>query len=140
MPRRHDLFLISDEVYREIVYGGRKVSTMLEYADAAENVIVIDTVSKRFSACGARVGILVSRNRELMAQALKICQGRLCAATLDQLGAAAPVRRSSDYFSARAGGVPQAAGYLHGGPISDPRRGVRVPQGRFLPHGQAAGG
>ena len=56
IAKEHDLFLISDEVYREIVYGGRKVSTMLEYADAAENVVVIDSVSKRFSATGARVG------------------------------------------------------------------------------------
>ena len=63
-------------------------------------VVVVDSISKRFSACGARVGILVSRNRELMAQALKICQGRLCAATLDQLGAAALYGVGSDYFSA----------------------------------------
>ena len=73
---------------------------MAQFDDAAENVVVVDSISKRFSACGARVGILVSRNRELMAQALKICQGRLCAATLDQLGAAALYGVGSDYFSA----------------------------------------
>ena len=92
IAREHDLFLVSDEVYRELVYGGEKPSSMLEYTDAAENVIVVDSVSKRFSATGSRVGVVVSRNRELMAHAMKICQGRLCAATLDQVGAAALYR------------------------------------------------
>ena len=100
VAKEHGLFIIGDEAYREFVYAGEPLQSMGQFADAAENVIVIDTVSKRFSACGARVGILVSRNRELMAQALKICQGRLCAATLDQLGAAALYGVGSDYFSA----------------------------------------
>jgi len=89
IAREHQLFLISDEVYRELVYGGQAPSSMLEFQDAAENVIVVDSVSKRFSATGSRVGVIVSRNRELMSHAMKICQGRLCAATLDQIGAAA---------------------------------------------------
>ena len=89
LAKEHDLFLISDEVYREIVYGGERPASMLSFEDAAENVIVIDSVSKRYSSTGTRVGAMLSRNRELMAQALKVCQGRLCAATLDQLGAAA---------------------------------------------------
>ena len=92
IAKEHGLFLISDEVYREIVYGGEALSSMLEYEDAAENVVVIDSVSKRFSSCGARVGAMISRNKELMTQAMKICQGRLCAATLDQAGAAALYR------------------------------------------------
>ena len=62
---------------------------MLAFADAADNVVVIDSVSKRFSATGARVGALISRNRALMDEAMKLCQGRLCTATLDQVGAAA---------------------------------------------------
>ena len=92
IAKEHGLFLISDEVYRELVYGGEKPSSLLEFDDAAENVIVVDSVSKRFSATGSRVGVVVSRNRELMAHAMKICQGRLCAATLDQVGAAALYR------------------------------------------------
>lgn len=98
IAREHDLFLISDEVYREIVYTGEK-STMLAFADAAENVVVIDSVSKRFSTTGARVGALVSRNRELMGEALKWAQGRLCITTLDQLGAARMYETlGTDYF------------------------------------------
>lgn len=89
IAKEHELFLISDEVYREIVYGGRRVSTMLEFTDAAENVIVIDSVSKSFSATGSRVGALVTRNHELIQQASKVCQSRLCIATLEQVGAAA---------------------------------------------------
>lgn len=101
IAREHELFLISDEVYREIVYTGEKLSSMLEFADAAENVVVVDSVSKRFSSCGARVGALISRNQELMAQAMKICQGRLCAATLDQVGAAAMYRElPAEYYTA----------------------------------------
>lgn len=92
IAKEHGLFLISDEVYRELVYGGQPMSSMLEFEDAAENVIVVDSVSKRFSATGSRVGVIVSRNKELMAHAMKIAQGRLCAATLDQLGAAALYR------------------------------------------------
>ena len=89
IAKEHDLFLISDEVYREIVYTGEKVTSMLELEDAAENVVVIASVSKRFSATGARVGAVISRNHELMDEAMKLCQGRLCTATLDQVGAAA---------------------------------------------------
>ena len=100
IAKEHGLFLISDEVYREIVYTG-EISSMLEFTDAAENIAVIDSVSKRFSCTGARVGTLVSRNRELMNEALKICQGRLCAATLDQIGAAAMYNRlGKDYHKA----------------------------------------
>ena len=100
IAREHDLFLISDEVYREFVYGGEPLSSALQFADAAENVAVVDSISKRFSACGARVGLLISKNQELMAQALKLCQGRLCATTLDQMGAAALYQLDPDYFTA----------------------------------------
>ena len=87
--KEHGLFLVSDEVYREIIYSGEPLSSLLKFEDAAENIIVTDSISKRFSSCGARVGALISRNRHFMELAMKICQGRLCAATLDQLGAAA---------------------------------------------------
>ena len=89
IAREHGLFLISDEVYRELVYHGEELNSMLEFREADENVVVIDSVSKRFSATGSRVGVVVSRNRELMTHCLKLCQSRLCTATLDQIGAAA---------------------------------------------------
>ena len=100
IAKEHDLFVIGDEVYREFVYGGEKLATMLEFEDAADNIIVVDSVSKRFSACGARVGVLISRNKELMSHAMKYCQGRLCSATLDQVGAAALYSVGTEYFTA----------------------------------------
>lgn len=100
IAKEHNLFVIGDEVYREFVYGGENLATMLEFEDAAQNVIVIDSVSKRFSACGARVGVLISRNKELMSHAMKYCQGRLCSATLDQVGATALYTVGPEYFAA----------------------------------------
>ena len=99
IAKEHDLFLISDEVYREIVYGDRPASTMLRYEDAPENIVIIDSVSKRFSATGARVGMILSRNRELLQQAAKISQSRLCVGTLDQIGSTAMYNKlGPDYY------------------------------------------
>ena len=99
IAKEHDLFLISDEVYREFVYEEDRLSTMLSYDDLDENLVVVDSVSKRFSACGARMGLVISRNRELMGQTMKLCQSRLCSATLDQLGAAALYTVGPEYFA-----------------------------------------
>ena len=98
IAKEHDLFLIGDEVYRELVYGNQKPSTILRFEDAAENIVMVDSVSKRFSATGSRVGVLISRNQKLMEHAMKICQGRLCAATLDQIGATALYRTTTPAY------------------------------------------
>lgn len=100
IAKEHDLYVVSDEVYREFVYGGEDMTSMLEFEDLHDNVIVVDSVSKRFSACGARVGVVVSRNKAFMTEAMKICQGRLCVATLDQVGAAALYSVGPEYFAA----------------------------------------
>ena len=89
VARQHDLFLIGDEAYREFVYAGEPLQSFGEFIHAAENVILIDTVSKRFSACGARIGCIISKNKELAKQIIKCCQGRLCSPILEQVGAAA---------------------------------------------------
>ena len=101
IAKEHDLFLIADEVYREFVYNGEITVSMASFEDVKENVILIDSVSKRFSACGARIGAVISRNKEFMAQAMKICQGRLCSATLDQVGAAELYTVGPEYFLAQ---------------------------------------
>ena len=100
IAKEHDLFIIGDEAYREFVYAGEPLQSMGQFEDAAENVIVIDTVSKRFSACGARIGCMISRNKELMAQAMKYAQCRLSVPTIDQVAAAALYSVDSDYFAA----------------------------------------
>ncbi len=89
IAREHGLYLICDEVYREFIYDGAEPATAGSFRDIDENLILIDSVSKRFSACGARIGALISRNRGIMQGALKLAQARLSVATLDQLGAAA---------------------------------------------------
>ena len=100
IAREHGLFIIGDEAYREFVYAGEPLQSLGEFADAAENVVVIDTVSKRFSACGARIGCIISRNRELLSHALKYCQARLSVATLDQVASAALYDVGPEYFAA----------------------------------------
>ncbi|MBR3752358.1 MAG: pyridoxal phosphate-dependent aminotransferase [Ruminiclostridium sp.] len=100
IAKEHNLFIIGDEAYREFVYGGEPLQSLGEYTDAAENVIVLDTVSKRFSACGARVGCILSRNKELMSHCMKMCQARLCVATLDQVGSTALYSVGPEYFAA----------------------------------------
>ena len=98
IAREHDLFIVCDEVYREFVYGGEPLMSGLQFPGYEQNVIVIDSVSKRFSACGARVGMLISKNKEFMAQAMKWCQCRLCSATVDQSASAALYGLDPSYF------------------------------------------
>ena len=96
----HDLYLIADEVYREFAYETGELLSFLQFGYGYENLILIDSVSKRFSACGARIGCLISRNVEFMAQALKYCQARLSVATLDQVAAAALYSVGPEFFAA----------------------------------------
>ena len=100
VAKKHGLFLIADEVYREFVYSGEPLSSFGQLPGAEENLILIDSVSKRFSSCGARIGCLISRNKEFLAQALKYCQARLSVATLDQIASAALYSVGPDYFEA----------------------------------------
>ncbi len=90
IAKKHDLYLICDEVYREFCYDDQfGVPTMGRFTDIDDNLVIIDSVSKRFSACGARVGCVITKNKELQQALLKFCQSRLSVATLDQIGAAA---------------------------------------------------
>lgn len=90
VAKEHDLFLISDEVYREFCYDDKfGVPTMGRFDDIDDNLVIVDSVSKRFSACGARVGCVITKNKELQQAILKFCQSRLAVATVDQVGAAA---------------------------------------------------
>ena len=100
IAKEHNLFIIGDEVYREFVYGGEKLMSLLQLEGYEENVVVIDSVSKRFSACGARIGCMITRNTELYNHAMKWCQGRLCASTIDQIASAALYSVGPEYFDA----------------------------------------
>lgn len=90
VAKEHHLYLICDEVYREFCYEEQfGVPTMGRFHDIDDNLVIIDSISKRFSACGARVGCVITKNKDLQAAILKMCQSRLAVATIDQIGAAA---------------------------------------------------
>jgi len=86
--KEHDIFVIADEVYREFVYGGKYMS-FGSLPEIADNVVIVDSISKRYSACGARIGCLITKNRDVAAQLNKCCQSRLCCPAVEQIGAAA---------------------------------------------------
>lgn len=100
IAKEHNLFIIGDEVYREFVYGGEKLMSLLQLEGYEDNVVVIDSVSKRFSACGARIGCIISKNKELMNHCMKYAQARLSVATLDQIASAALYDVGPEYFAA----------------------------------------
>ena len=95
--KKYDIALIADEVYREFVYDGTYIS-FGTYKELEQNLILVDSVSKRYSACGARIGCVISKNDELCAQFMKLCQGRLCAPTIEQVGAAALYDTPASYL------------------------------------------
>lgn len=96
--KQYDLYVISDEVYREFVYDGLTHTSILDIPDLENNAIMVDSISKRYSACGARIGCLISLNKELIAAIIKFAQARLCPPTIDQLAANAAIDIEQEYF------------------------------------------
>jgi len=95
---KHDLFLYADEVYREMTYDGRKATSVLSLEGLEQHAIVLDSISKRYSACGARIGALVTKNQAVLDCAMKFAQARLSPPTLEQIGAEACVDVEASYF------------------------------------------
>ena len=96
--KKHDLFLFSDEVYREFCYGGEKHFSSMNLEGIENNVIMLDSVSKRYSMCGVRIGALITHNKEVLAAALKFGQARLCPPELGQIVAEAALETPKEYF------------------------------------------
>jgi aspartate aminotransferase len=96
--KKYNLFLISDEVYREFAYDGKSQISALSLPDIQDRVILVDSISKRFSACGARVGCIITRNPEAFDAFLRFCQARLCPPTLEQVGAIAAYKNIDKYI------------------------------------------
>ena len=96
---KYDLFLIADEVYREFAYDGKKHISILDLDGLEQNAIVIDSVSKRYSMCGARVGCIVSKNNTFIATALKFAQARLSPPTFGQIASEAALKTPKSYFN-----------------------------------------
>lgn len=96
--KKHDLILFADEVYREFCYDGAIPFSVMNLDGIDDNVIMIDSVSKRYSMCGARIGALITKNKEIMAAALKFGQARLSPPTVDQIAAEAALNTPQSYF------------------------------------------
>lgn len=96
--KKNDLFLFSDEVYREFCYDGTTHFSAMNLKGIEENVVLVDSMSKRFSACGIRVGALVSHNKDVISTALKFGQQRLCPPVLGQLAAEAALDSTDEYY------------------------------------------
>jgi aspartate aminotransferase len=129
--RRHELFLIADEVYKEFTYDGRRHRSVLELSGIEKRVIVVDSISKRFSACGARVGAVVSRNPEVMASVLKFGQARLCPPTLEQLGATAAYGLAESYFDSVRAEYQRRRDVMFEALTRDPGIVLKRPRGAF---------
>lgn len=93
-----DLFIIADEVYREYVFDNREFMSFAELEGIEDRLILLDSISKRFGACGARIGSIASKNKELMKEIVKLATGRLAAPTMEQIGATELYNVSDEYF------------------------------------------
>ncbi|MCK0158446.1 pyridoxal phosphate-dependent aminotransferase [Cellulophaga sp. F20128] len=97
--KKHDLFLVADEVYREFTYDGKEHYSILQEEGLEDNAIVIDSVSKRYSMCGARIGCLVSKNKAVVKTAMKFAQARLSPPTYAQIASEAALETPASYFT-----------------------------------------
>lgn len=131
VARRHDLFLIGDEVYKEFTYDGATHRSLLELPGMEDRVIVVDSISKRFSACGARIGALICRNRQVIESVLKFGQARLCPPTLEQVGAIAAYNMAPSYFDPIRAEYQRRRDTLREGLTADPSVLLKKPSGAF---------
>ena len=97
--KKYDLYLFSDEVYREFCYDGNEHFSAMNLKGIEENVIMMDSVSKRYSMCGVRVGCMVTKNKEVICTALKFAQARLCPPSLGQIASEAALETGKEYFT-----------------------------------------
>jgi aspartate aminotransferase len=129
--RDHGLFLISDEVYREFVYDGRRAISALELPDSADFVVVVDSLSKRYSACGIRLGSLVTRNNEVYDACLRMAQGRLSPPGLAQFIAVGADSLGDDYTRGVVAEYQRRRDVLYEGLTSIPGVFLQRPEGAF---------
>ncbi len=128
---KHDLFLIGDEVYKEFIYDGLVHKSLLEFEEARDRIIVVDSISKRFSCCGARIGALITRNKDIMQAVLKFGQARLCPPSVEQIGALAAYNMGRGYFEPVLKEYQKRRDILYEGLKDVPGVIIRRPQGAF---------
>ncbi|WP_291259078.1 pyridoxal phosphate-dependent aminotransferase [Fusobacterium sp.] len=98
IAKKHNLYIIADEVYRQFVYDNIDYTSIMKMNDLKDRVILVDSISKHYSACGARIGLIASKNHELMNYILKFCQARLCVSTIEQHAAANLINTMDSYL------------------------------------------
>jgi aspartate aminotransferase len=126
----HNLFLLSDEVYREFIYEGTHTSIM-NIPGIENRAILLDSISKRFSACGARIGCLASKNKEVVETALRFGQARLCSPSIEQYGAMAALSLQEDYFKSMADEYRRRRDAVFEALMQIPRTVCEKPSGAF---------
>jgi len=129
--KKHDLFLIGDEVYKEFVYDGLKHKSLLEFKEVEDRVVVVDSISKRFSCCGARIGAVITRNQEVYQAILKFAQARLCPPSVEQYAAIAAYKMGMGYFEPIRQEYQRRRDVLYQGLTSIPGVVLRQPEGAF---------
>jgi len=129
--RDHGLFLVADEVYREFVYDGRALASALSLAGFEEHVVVVDSLSKRYSACGIRLGCLATRNRAVYGACLRMAQGRLSPPGLAQIVAAGATELGPEYAKGVVGEYESRRDLLYRGLLAVPGVFLRKPEGAF---------
>jgi len=128
---KHNLYLFSDEVYKEFCYDGNTFSSVFHLEGLDENVVVMDSISKRYSACGARIGCLISRNADVMQAALKFAQARLSPPTYEQIGAEAALETPDSYFQLVSKEYTRRRDYMVGALNAMPGVACPMPGGAF---------
>lgn len=128
---KHDLFIIADEVYKEFVYDGATHKSILEYEEITDRAIVVDSISKRFSCCGARIGAVITKNEQVYQSVLKFAQARLCPPTIEQKMALAAYRMGRSYFDPVQKEYQHRRDVLYEGLKDIPGIVIRKPQGAF---------
>ena len=131
VARKHDLFLISDEVYREFCYSDEPHFSAMNIPGLEQNVILIDSVSKRYNLCGCRIGCIISHNQDVMKAAMKYAQARLCPPVYGQLAAIGALDTPAEYFAAVKEEYIRRRDYMTGRLNSMPGVFSPVPMGAF---------
>ncbi len=98
IAKEKDLYIIADEIYRDFIYDGQEYISFADYEDASDRVIILDSISKRFSACGARIGAIMSKNKDFMSAIAKVATARLAVSTLEQVGTTALYKMNNSYL------------------------------------------
>ena len=131
LVKKHGLYLIGDEVYKELVYDGLSHKSILEYKEIEDRTIVIDSISKRFSCCGARIGALITRSKDIYQAALKFAQARLCPPSVEQRAAIAAYKMGLKYFDPVRVEYQRRRDVLYEGLKAIPGVSLYKPQGAF---------